>query len=154
SEDERPITRGLLAAMQHPANRPAAGSPDTAMAPTTAALERTPMRPAVDLTGATSLGVLAALVARCRLVVSNDTGMSHVAAAVQTPSVVVASGSDVNRWAPLDRGRHTVLWHDMPCRPCAHYECPYPGHPCAQNVAPDDVAHHAYKKLAQGTAHA
>src|SRR5690606_20860989 len=140
-----------------PAANDRAPAPGALEAPTgwpATAMERVRMKPAVDLTGATSLGVLAALVARCRLVVSNDTGMSHVAAAVQTPSVVVASGSDVNRWAPLDRGRDTVLWHDMPCRPCAHHECPYPGHPCAQNVAPDDVARHAYKKLAQGTAHA
>src|SRR5690606_42088580 len=103
---------------------------------------------------ATSLGGWAARAAGCRLVASNDTGMSHVAAAVQTPSVIVASGSDVRRWAPLNHGRHTVLWHDLPCRPCAHHECPYPGHPCANGIEPDEVARHAYRKLVQGAAHA
>jgi ADP-heptose:LPS heptosyltransferase len=90
--------------------------------------------PAVDLTGRTSLGAFAALIAGARLVVCNDTGTSHVAAAVGTPSVVVASGSDVARWAPLDAHRHRVLWHDVPCRPCAFAECPIE-HPCAIGIA-------------------
>lgn len=105
-----------------------------------------------DLTGATSLGALAALVARCRLVISNDTGMSHVAAAVHTPSVIVASGSDVRRWAPLNAARHPVLWHDAACRPCAHDVCPLPGHPCASGVAVDAVIATARRQLAR-TAH-
>lgn len=161
SEDERPITQSLLAAMHETA---AATSPDeaeleaplhrTAFAPAVSAMERIHIKPPVDLTGATSLGVLAAVVARCRLVVTNDTGMSHVAAAVQAPSVVVASGSDVNRWAPLNRQRHTVLWQDVPCRPCAHHECPVPDHPCAHGIAVDDVARQADRKLVQRTAHA
>ncbi|MBU9365987.1 glycosyltransferase family 9 protein [Burkholderia multivorans] len=91
-----------------------------------------------DLCGRTSLGGLAALVSRCRLVVCNDTGMSHVCAAVGTRSVVVASGSDVQRWAPLDRIRHPVLWTDVPCRPCSHEQCPI-GHPCALGVTVPDV---------------
>jgi len=147
SEDERPITRSLLAAVS-------TAAVSTAAVSTASGIERTHIRPPVDLTGATSLGALAALVARCRLVVTNDTGMSHVAAAVQTPSVVVASGSDVNRWAPLNRQRHMVLWQDMPCRPCAYHECPVPDHPCAQGIDVDDVARHADSKLAQRTAHA
>jgi len=93
---------------------------------------------AANLCGRTSLGELAALVGRCRLVVCNDTGMSHVAAAMRTPSVVIASGSDVRRWAPLDSRRHTVMSVNVPCRPCSHEICPI-GHPCALGVSADDV---------------
>jgi len=89
---------------------------------------------AVDLAGKTSLGALAALVGRARLTVCNDTGLSHVAAAMRTRSVVIASGSDTRRWAPLDHERHRVLADYPPCRPCAFRECPY-GHPCALNVS-------------------
>ncbi len=89
---------------------------------------------AVDLTGRTSLGGLAALLSRAPLLVCNDTGVSHIAAAVGTRSVVVACGSDTHRWAPLDRARHTVIADYPPCRPCAHDTCPI-GHGCALNVS-------------------
>jgi ADP-heptose:LPS heptosyltransferase len=68
--------------------------------------------PVVDLAGKTDLGATAAVVAGARLVVSNDTGMSHIAAAVRTPSVVISTGDNPARWAPADAARHRVL-----CRP-------------------------------------
>jgi len=94
--------------------------------------------PALDLAGATTLGGLGALVARARLLVCNDTGVSHLAAAMRTPSVVVACGSDPRRWAPLDRELHRVLAAHVPCRPCTHAKCPI-GHPCAHEVSVREV---------------
>lgn len=101
---------------------------------------------AIDLAGRTSLGGLAALVSKAQLVVCNDTGMSHVAAATKTRSVVIASGSDTRRWAPLDHDRHRVLADYPPCRPCAFRDCPY-GHPCALNVSIDQVMDTAFAQL-------
>lgn len=66
----------------------------------------------VNLVGKTDLGVLAALIGRARLLVSNDTGVSHVAAAMGTPSVVIFLASDPARWAPLDSKTHHAIHPD------------------------------------------
>ena len=95
---------------------------------------------ALDLAGKTELGALAVLVRNARIVVTNDTGMSHMAAALATRSVVVCSGADPDRFAPLDRSRHCVLSAPIACRPCLHAECPI-GHPCALAISVEQVLH-------------
>jgi ADP-heptose:LPS heptosyltransferase len=95
--------------------------------------------PAIDLTGKTELGALAALLADARLLICNDTGVSHIAAAVRAPSIVICSGADPLRWAPLDTGLHRVLYQPIDCRPCMHFSCPLPGHPCATGVSVESV---------------
>ena len=97
-------------------------------------VEATMRRTAVDLAGKTSLGSFAALLRDASLVLCNDTSTSHLACATQTPSVVISSGADVQRWRPLDESRHPVLWYDTPCRPCGHAVCPTE-HECAQGVS-------------------
>lgn len=84
----------------------------------------------MDLSGKTSLGGFAEVLRNARLVVTNDTGASHLTVAVGTPSVVVACGSDTARWAPLDHVRHRTLAIPVACRPCTFENCPY-GHECA-----------------------
>jgi ADP-heptose:LPS heptosyltransferase len=65
--------------------------------------------PAIDLAGRTTLGTLAALLSRARLLVCNDTGVSHLAAALKIPSVVLFIASDPNRWAPRDQILHRIV---------------------------------------------
>lgn len=103
--------------------------------------------PALHFAGQTSLGVLGALVSRARLLVCNDTGLSHIAAGVKTPSIVIASGSDTRRWAPLDKRLHRVLADYPICRPCGFDVCPIEGHPCANNVSATQVIGAARQKL-------
>ncbi len=64
---------------------------------------------AVDLGGETSLDTVAAVLRRATLLVTNDTGISHLADALDVPSVVVFANDDGTRrrrWAPLDVGLH------------------------------------------------
>jgi ADP-heptose:LPS heptosyltransferase len=109
--------------------------------------------PCADLTARLTLGMLAAVVQDAALVLCNDTGMSHVAAAVGTRSVVIASGSEVARWAPAAGERHRVLWHDRPCRPCGYAICPTQ-HECARGVGVADVVATADALLDKAVRHA
>lgn len=65
--------------------------------------------PAVNAAGPLSLGAMAALMRDARLLVCNDTGVSHIAAGLRLPSVVVFTRDDAahrERWAPMDGVRH------------------------------------------------
>jgi ADP-heptose:LPS heptosyltransferase len=70
------------------------------------ALARTPV---IDLAGMTTLGEFGAVIAGLDLLLTNDTGASHVAAAMHTPSVVLFGPADPRRWAPLDSAWHHVI---------------------------------------------
>ena len=94
--------------------------------------------PGVMAAGKTTLGALAVLVKGAGVVVSNDTGISHIAAALDAPSVVIVTGSDPGRWQPSPGKRRRVVYHPLGCRPCSHVECPA-GHPCAIHVETETV---------------
>jgi ADP-heptose:LPS heptosyltransferase len=57
-----------------------------------------------------SIGAMAVLMSRARLLVCNDTGVSHIAAGLGLKSVVIFSKADIARWAPLDRHNHRCIW--------------------------------------------
>lgn len=77
----------------------------------------------VDLGGRTSLPVLAAGLSICDLVVGNDTGPLHLAAAVGAPVLGLFGSSDPRRTAPLG-SRVSVLWQSkLPCAPCHKNRC-------------------------------
>lgn len=112
----------------------------------TAAVKREMRAPALDLSGRTSLKELASLLAEAELLITNDTGISHLASAVCAPSIVLVMGSDPDRWAPLDRRRHRALFHAVACRPCMHIDCPI-GFPCA-GITPEEVLDAAARLIA------
>jgi ADP-heptose:LPS heptosyltransferase len=64
---------------------------------------------ALNLVGKTDLGTLAAVIQNAKMLLSNDTGVSHIASAVKTPSVVIFLASDPERWAPLNKRLHHIV---------------------------------------------
>ena len=74
------------------------------------------------LAGRTDLPVLAAVLQRCRLVLTNDTGVMHLAAAVGAPLVALFGPESPVRYGPRGDTRHIrVLAGDVPCGPCLSY---------------------------------
>ncbi|RMG13781.1 MAG: glycosyltransferase family 9 protein [Deltaproteobacteria bacterium] len=95
-------------------------------------------RPVVD-TRDLDLPVVAALLERARLLVSNDTGPAHLAAAVDTPVVAVFGPTAESRWAPFGA---QVVRTEIACAPCTNHggaRCPRGHHRCLRALAPDEV---------------
>jgi ADP-heptose:LPS heptosyltransferase len=64
----------------------------------------------VEYYGNVGLGELACFIRHANLLISNDTGVSHIAAALKIPSVIIFSSySNIGRWAPLDQHRHLAI---------------------------------------------
>ena len=99
--------------------------------------DRTSARRPVSLAGRTSLPQLAAVLARCAAVVSNDSGAMHVAAAAGVPVVALFGPTSERETAP--RGaRAAVLTAPVWCRPCMLRECPL-DHRCMTGISAADV---------------
>jgi heptosyltransferase-2 len=92
----------------------------------------------LNLSGETSLLELASLLQQCRLLVTNDTGTMHVAAAVGTRVVAIFGPTDPRTTSPLGEG-HVIVKNDVPCSPCHRRVCLYKHHPCMAFVETDEV---------------
>ena len=81
---------------------------------------------ALNLAGKTSLLELMALLKLCRVLLTNDTGPMHVAAALGTPVVVPFGSTSPELTGPDSSGdiRHQLLKSDAPCSPCFRRTCP------------------------------
>lgn len=94
-------------------------------------------RPGLVLGGRTDLPALAALLRRSRLLLTNDTGAMHVAAAVGAPVLAVFGPTDAEATGPLS-GRARIIRRPVPCSPCLLRECPI-DHRCMEAVTVDEV---------------
>ncbi|HYB74027.1 MAG TPA: lipopolysaccharide heptosyltransferase II [Candidatus Sulfotelmatobacter sp.] len=112
-----------------------------------AAVARRVAAPVVNLAGRTTLPELGAVLARCTVLLSNDSGAMHVAAAVGAPVVAVFGPTQPAATGPL--GRAAILRHPVACSPCRYRACPI-GHPCMDGVTPEAVAAAARGLLAAG----
>ncbi|MCY7377103.1 MAG: glycosyltransferase family 9 protein, partial [Pyrinomonadaceae bacterium] len=97
---------------------------------------RVPIQIFDDLT----LPEITALASRAKIFVGNDSGIAHIAAAVETPSVVIFGSSNINHWKPWTNAPHEIVYERLPCQPCAGYFCQEFGEPeCIKRVSVESV---------------
>ncbi|MDQ3870196.1 MAG: glycosyltransferase family 9 protein [Chloroflexota bacterium] len=101
------------------------------------AIRRQMELPSVSLAGKLSLAELAAVLEAAPVLISNNTGPVHVAAALGTPVVDLYALTNPQHtpWQVPSR----VLFHDVPCRNCFKSVCPEGHHNCLRLVPPDAI---------------
>ena len=92
--------------------------------------------PVTSLVGRDRPALLPALLTELDVVVSGDTGIAHLAAALGVRVVTLFGPTDPQLSAP--RGRATVITHPVPCAPCFYRSCPIE-HPCLDGISPERV---------------
>ncbi len=101
--------------------------------------------PHQNLIGKTSLAELIQVLRSCRLLLTNDTGTMHLAAALGVPTVSVFASTEPLLTGPLGAGHHIVR-HHVPCSPCFKRECPFGHYQCMTGMSPERVVAEVLKK--------
>jgi heptosyltransferase-2 len=105
--------------------------------------------PAVDLVGRTSLRQALGVLSQLRLLVTNDSGLMHAAAALSVPQVALFGSTDPMATGPFSP-RATVIRHPFPCSPCFKRTCKI-GYPCLNAIGVDEVLAAARFRLKTGS---
>ena len=99
----------------------------------------------VVLSGATTIRELMAVVKRCRILITNDTGPMHIAAACGVPVVAVFGPTDSRTTAPYGQER-SIVREAVDCAPCLLRDCPI-DHRCMTRISVDRVYEAAVQQL-------
>lgn len=107
--------------------------------------------PSASLAGELDMAELAAAIEAADLLLVNNTGPAHMAAALGTPVVDLYALTNPQHTPWMVRSR--VLSHDVPCRNCYRSVCPQGHHDCLRRVSPEHAADAAMELLAQRELH-
>jgi heptosyltransferase-2 len=88
--------------------------------------------------GNTSLDEAIAIIGMSKVLVSNDSGLMHIGAALKVPQVAIFGSSDPHHTPPLSN-QAKVLWLNLPCSPCHKRECPLGHLKCLKDILPETV---------------
>jgi lipopolysaccharide heptosyltransferase III len=97
-----------------------------------------------------TLPEITALASKAQFFVGNDSGIAHIAAAVNVPSVVIFGSSNINNWRPWTDAPNEIVSEKLACQPCAGHFCAEFGAPeCIRRVKVSNVIKAAEKVLAK-----
>ncbi|MGI4787790.1 MAG: lipopolysaccharide heptosyltransferase II, partial [Janthinobacterium lividum] len=113
-----------------------AGAEDTAMAADI--LRRTQSAKPINLVGKTQVKTLAAVLKRCDLLISADSGPMHLATAVGTPCVALFGSTDPNVTGPFD-ALSEAIYKELFCAPCGNHPTCNGRYDCLREITPDEV---------------
>lgn len=106
--------------------------------PVSATIQAALEEPGVDFTGKTNLSEAIDLLSLAKMVLTNDSGLMHIAAALDKPLLAVYGSTDPGFTPPLGIASQ-VLRLGLPCSPCFERECPLGHHRCMQDLGPERV---------------
>ena len=100
----------------------------------------------INLAGLLDIIELGALIRRCNLFITNDTGPMHIAAILKTPLIAVRGSTDFVRFDPRNiSDKVIVLYKKVDCAPCEKVECE--DLKCLKIISPAEVIEGALKLL-------
>jgi lipopolysaccharide heptosyltransferase II len=99
-----------------------------------------------NFVGKTSLAQLVQNLKQCRLLLTNDTGTMHLAAALGVPTVSIFGSTEPVLTGPLGP-HHRIVRHHLPCSPCFKRECPFGHYQCMTGVTVERVEAEVMKAL-------
>lgn len=111
----------------------------------TAAVQGSARHPFVDIAGQTDLKEAIALMARCALFLSNDSGLMHVAGALGIPTVAIFGSTNPVTTSPVGE-KSVVIHHAVACSPCLKPVCPTDFR-CMEGIGVEEVYQAARKLL-------
>jgi len=102
----------------------------------------------LNLAGMATLPETIDLLSQCRVVISNDSGLMHVAAALNVPTVAVFGSTNPVTTSPTG-SKTAIVRKETPCSPCLKKICPTDFH-CMTDITVDDVVHAAKNLMIRG----
>ena len=100
----------------------------------------------IILAGHLKIRQLAALIGKCDVFVSNDTGPMHISVAMKTPTIALFGPGNHKKFQPIGE-EHTIIRHQVPCSPCKQFTGKCKDNICMKKISVDEVWKAVEEKL-------